>query len=694
MNNKSLFSCFFLLLATGIYGTIPTGYYTTAEGKKAAVLKTELHTIICRDTTHYLDYGSGAGKTWEGFYYTDRDPATNAVLDMYSANVRYFPNPNPDFAAFGSTIEIEHCVPKSWWGCDITHPDCPAKDLNHLFPADGPTNMSKNDNPLGVVSGTPTTDNGVSKIGPAVYDGYVGNVFEPADQYKGDFARAYFYMATAYEHYASKWDTSKPENMMQNNRYPVLKPWAIALLLQWHRQDPVSAKEVARNDVVYGIQKNRNPFIDYPKLVEYIWGDRTTIPFRQDGVVLFPYLSWPNDNDTINMGNTYYQQPKDTVINLKAMNLTGNLTLSLGGTNASNFSLNKTTITKAEAEAGTTFQIHFLASTLGNSSAILTISGGGIASLNIKLKTSTTDEFAALPALNTSNSGFVADWTPSSGATGYDLNVYTIENTGTSFNTLVEEDFLLALPNNWGKDGYTINTSETEKLGSGTDYGKLILPTLNLSTAPSTLTVRAKQYGSDNGAPLMASLDNQVIATWATTVGNQDFTVNMPVSTATSSVAVYTVAGKRVYVDYVKVVSNVPVYSAVSLSGYPKPVDNVLTYAVTGLQNSKTYYYTVTPEGNGGSASNQVMIRTGMVSGTSANQLSDVNWSVTNSGIILKNIPAGCKLSLYDTMGRMLQSYYPGASETVLPIHGKGIYLLQLKANNLEKIIKIIGFIQ
>jgi len=259
------------------FAVIPLGYYNSINGKKDATLKTELHNIICQDTTHYLGYGSGAGKTWEGFYSTDRDLITNAVIDMYSPNVRYFPNPN--FASFGTTVEIEHSVPKSWWKCDITHPDCPAKDLNHLYPADGPTNASKNDNPLGVVTGIPTKDNGVSKIGPGSYDGYLGTVFEPADQYKGDFARSYFYVATAYEHYVNKWDLTKPENMMANTTYPELKPWAIQLLLQWHRQDPVSEKERTRNEVVFGIQRNRNPFIDFPELVEYIWGSYVGIPY-------------------------------------------------------------------------------------------------------------------------------------------------------------------------------------------------------------------------------------------------------------------------------------------------------------------------------------------------------------------------------------------------------------------------------
>lgn len=192
---------------------------------------------------------------------------------MYSPTLRYFSSNyiSINFPAFGQELHIEHSLPKSWWG---SHEWSAYKDLNHLYPADGSTNLSKNDNPLGIVSGTPTKDNGVSKIGPANYPDYTGNVFEPADQYKGDFARSYFYMATAYEHYKNLWDITKPENMMENNTYPVFKTWAINLLLQWHRQDPVSPKELTRNAKVYSIQGNRNPFIDYPDLAEYIWGNK------------------------------------------------------------------------------------------------------------------------------------------------------------------------------------------------------------------------------------------------------------------------------------------------------------------------------------------------------------------------------------------------------------------------------------
>lgn len=254
-----ILSCFFLSAG------IPPSYYNDADGKNKSELKTALHVIICQDTTGYFRHGSGHGHTWEAFYYTDRDVETNAVIDMYSSKIRYFPDPNPNFSSFGYEVHIEHSMPKSWWGSLTT---APYKDLHHLYPADGSTNISKSNHPLGVVSGTVSMDNGVSKVGYANYDGYSGKVFEPADEYKGDFARSYFYMVTAYQNYYSLWNSP----MLLKNTYPTLNNWSIELLLSWHHNDAVSEKELKRTEVVYNPQGNRNPFIDHPELADYIWG--------------------------------------------------------------------------------------------------------------------------------------------------------------------------------------------------------------------------------------------------------------------------------------------------------------------------------------------------------------------------------------------------------------------------------------
>ena len=249
----------FVFILTSVNAGVPSGYYYYyAKNKKQAALKTALKTYCSPQKE--LEYGGGPGFTWEGFFYTDQK-ADGSVIDMYSNTIRKFSG----FSAVDG-MHIEHSFPKSWWGA---YPNNAYKDLFHLYPADASTNMTKSNLPLGEVSGTPTLDNGVTKVGMNGFGTvYTDNCFEPADEFKGDFARSYFYISTIYEDYYQLWQSP----MLNNNTYPVWKPWALDLLLKWHRQDPVSPKELARIEAVYNIQGNRNPYIDYPNLVENIWG--------------------------------------------------------------------------------------------------------------------------------------------------------------------------------------------------------------------------------------------------------------------------------------------------------------------------------------------------------------------------------------------------------------------------------------
>ena len=124
------------------------------------------------------------------------------------------------------------------------------------------------------------SDNGVTKVGTGQANGRATNLFEPADEYKGDFARMYLYFVTCYQDYSWK---SSALSMFAQNSYPTLNAYGQSLLLKWHRQDPVSQKEIDRNNAVYSFQGNRNPFIDYPNMVEYIWGDSTNYEFSFSG---------------------------------------------------------------------------------------------------------------------------------------------------------------------------------------------------------------------------------------------------------------------------------------------------------------------------------------------------------------------------------------------------------------------------
>ncbi len=264
------------LIAAVLHGEAPAGYYALLTGKSGAELKTALSEIIY---PHAIDYNAQSNSSLyskrynalpDYFRYTDVKPGTSPKLwwDMYSS----IPLPASRF----SGLNREHSFPKSWWGGSQVIPAY--IDLNHLYPSESAANMAKSNYPLGEVTGTPKFTNGVSMVGRGVNSGGAAYVFEPADEYKGDFARTYFYMVTAYQ--KLNW---KYTYMVVDGVYPTLQPWAQALLLKWHKQDPVSEKELLRNEEVYRIQSNRNPFIDRPELVDYIWGDKAGLAYAPQG---------------------------------------------------------------------------------------------------------------------------------------------------------------------------------------------------------------------------------------------------------------------------------------------------------------------------------------------------------------------------------------------------------------------------
>lgn len=246
-------------------GPMPGDYYERAQGTQDSVLKSKLGEIIFCGVRYR--YGSGSRKTWDAFYYTDRDTLTNLVLDMYSNTPRYFNPESPTASVAG--FDIEHMLPKSWWGGTVNEAYC---DLYHLVPGDYSANRSKSNHAPGIPGDT-TFWNGSFATGSGAAYG-LQKVFCPADEYKGDFARAYFYIATCYGDSLTWVETGEPGQAMTNQSWQEFQPWLRDLLLAWHRMDPVSEKEKARAIEVNRIQGNRNPFIDYPDLVEYIWGDR------------------------------------------------------------------------------------------------------------------------------------------------------------------------------------------------------------------------------------------------------------------------------------------------------------------------------------------------------------------------------------------------------------------------------------
>ena len=390
-------------------GAIPIGYYYFARGKKNAELKTKLHVISAPLTV--LNYGSGEGFTWQGFYKTDRN-ADNSVADMYSNTLRYFDG----FKAIPE-MNIEHSLPKSWWG---GHENYAYKDLFHLYPSDAQANSIKNNWPLGEVTGTPMFDNGKSRVGKNGFGtDYFDTCFEPANEYKGDFARSYFYVATIYEDLANLWNSP----MMTNTTYPVWKPWAVNLLMKWHQEDPVSQKERDRNDSIYTIQGNRNPFIDHPELAQYIWGNKTEEAFtypEETGA----FLIAPRRMYQVDLGVILQNVTKSVNLTLQGVNITQPLTLSLTG-NSVALSLSTSTVSVADAQAGYMLQITYSPTETGGLRDTLLISGGGLTeNTRIPIRALSSSEFLTMPPTDVTPVRGTLHWLEEPQAVDYKVSLY------------------------------------------------------------------------------------------------------------------------------------------------------------------------------------------------------------------------------------------------------------------------------
>jgi len=243
---------------------IPEGYYDSVEGLTGEELQQALHDII--DDHVSISYD----EVWGAFYTTDDKP-NGMVWDMYSD----IPGGDPPYeyefgedqggtaSGEGEGYNREHSWPKSWYGGEVMPM---YTDLFLVVPSDIYVNLRRSNYPYGEVAWPTWTSMNGSKLGPNCAPGYVGTVFEPREDFQGDLARGYFYMATRYLGEDSGW----PGSPMADGA--VLTAWARDMLQSWHEADPVSGKELDRNEAVYEIQENRNPFIDHPEYVTLIYG--------------------------------------------------------------------------------------------------------------------------------------------------------------------------------------------------------------------------------------------------------------------------------------------------------------------------------------------------------------------------------------------------------------------------------------
>ena len=292
---KKLYLFLTLIIAAVTLNAQPQGYYNGTEGLTGNALKTKLHSIIKSD--NHVSYSG----LWSAYEQTDKKP-NGKVWDIYSDRPGGTPpyqfNFGSDqcgnYSGEGDCYNREHLWAQSWTSNDATE----KTDLHHVYPTDGYVNNRRGNYAFGEVNSASWTSQNGGKLGSCITTGFNGTVFEPIDEYKGDIARALMYVSVRYYQEDGSWSTSDMTNKS------VIKDWAMTMLLRWHEEDPVDDKEINRNNAVYNIQRNRNPFVDYPDFANKIWDPHWSVDENEYTVLV---NLWPN--------------PATSTVNIKGENL-------------------------------------------------------------------------------------------------------------------------------------------------------------------------------------------------------------------------------------------------------------------------------------------------------------------------------------------------------------------------------------
>ena len=496
---------------------------------------TALHNIIKGHTKRSY------GQLWTDFKTTDCNGT--AIIDRYSdSQFTWSTNQctSSGYNGVGDCYNREHSIPNSWWGGLDT--DTAYTDLHHMFPVDGFVNSKRGNYPFGDCN--TGTVYGTGMLGSCAFPGYSGTVFEVADEYKGDFARVFFYFAVRYMTRISDFTSGMGSAVFTTSSYKCLTSWAINQLLEWHRNDPVSTLETTRNDAVSGIQHNRNPFVDYPELAEYIWGNKQGSTWPSGGTTT-PALTSPVSGSTINVGmNTGNGVSKS--ITVKGSNLTKSLAVSVTGTG---FTVSPTSITATSANNGTTVTVTYNG-TVTSATGTLTISSSEV--------NTTVNLTASYSGGSSSGDEIVETWEGCS--------------TGGYWNQTVQgKAFSWSFSNAGIWDDANKNGALSCRFGKNAD--SYIEMNENVSNGASKVTFFAANWGSDATPTVQLQYSTNGGNTW-TTVGSctlnstwKQYTFDMNV-TGNVRFRIKQTAGSRFNIDDIAITSNAstPVDPTISIT--------------------------------------------------------------------------------------------------------------------------------
>ncbi len=239
-------------------------YYSAAAGLTGEPLKAALNDIITETHTKKLTYS----EVWAALLKTDKGQADNTVICIYTGVEFNYAHRDGASSGASKVWNREHVWPNSKGFSTKTH--TAYSDIHHLFPSEKNINASRGNSDFGEIKGT-------SYSSDSYGNKWTASLFEPRDEVKGDLARALFYMLVRYDGETTNCgysdctldlelvtgSSSSSSNSAGKSGYL----GDLNYLIKWHYEDPVSDYELARNEAIYGIQGNRNPFIDHPEYI-------------------------------------------------------------------------------------------------------------------------------------------------------------------------------------------------------------------------------------------------------------------------------------------------------------------------------------------------------------------------------------------------------------------------------------------
>ncbi|MGL5920107.1 MAG: T9SS type A sorting domain-containing protein, partial [Bacteroidales bacterium] len=273
-------------------------------------------------------------------------------------------------------------------------------------------------------------------------------------------------------------------------------------------------------------------------------------------------------------------------------------------------------------------------------------------------------------------------------AEGYIFNLFKKE-ISESANVTILDQKMDAKPAGWVTGGYTDFNDKMAKLASGSNYGSLTTPELDLSK-PGVLTVRAKRYGSDSGATISVKLDGEEIGVITTESELKDYTIELPESTKESQIEFYSKSGKRTYIDQVTITTGGTAEVYVPVAGYPVNLDLITAYTISGLEADTEYAYDVTTIADAPVKTSLSELRTLISTGIEAKPLSTIYGHGNNGMIYLYNLPENTIIQVFDLSGRLYLTKVSYSSNQQIRVDSKGVFLVRIFANNEKRMLKLI----